>query len=61
MDNFYSCFAFISGKLKALSKNKDEKEFGSGSDISDISRASISRYYLLRAIVWFAHRLELLE
>merc|ERR1712008_468441 len=30
------------GKLKALSKNKDEKEFGSGSDISDISRASIS-------------------
>merc|ERR550534_2394482 len=30
------------GKLKAVSKNKDEKEFGSGSDISDISRASIS-------------------
>jgi len=28
------------GKLKALSKNKDEKEFGSGSDISSVSVSS---------------------
>ena len=28
------------GKLKALSKNKDEKEFGSGSDISSVSITS---------------------
>ena len=32
--------AGLIGKLKALTKNKDEKEFGSGSDISNISMSS---------------------
>ena len=32
--------AGLIGKLKALTKNKDEKEFGSGSDISSVSMTS---------------------
>ena len=32
--------AGLIGKLKALTKNKDEKEFGSGSDISSVSMSS---------------------
>ena len=33
-------YFILVGKLKALSKNKDEKEFGSGSDISSVSVSS---------------------